>query len=306
MKVTRKILTYGVIMCIAFLAALSYQLFVFPNKFAPAGLNGLCTMIQYALGIKVSVMNLVINIPLALLVMRVVSRPLAVRSLCYTLFFSFSLLLLDYVPLEQFAYNTANGTSKILGPMVAGIINGFCYSVVIRGGSYTGGLDYVAALIQVKKPETNFMRITFLLNCTVAITSYFVYGYQIEPVLLCIIYCYLTSTVSDRILRSGRSAVKFEIVTPYPDEISNAIVTKLRHSGTRVEGVGVYSGETTTLLLCVVNKSQILEFENIIRSYPDTFAYLSTVKEVVGNFKHLKKNGEIENHLLDDGSDGTL
>lgn len=306
MKVTRKILTYVVIMCTAFLAALSYQLFVFPNKFAPAGLNGLCTMIQYALGIKVSVLNLIINIPLALLVMRVVSRPLAVRSLCYTLFFSLSLLILDYVPLEQFAYNTANGTSKILGPMVAGIINGFCYSVVIRGGSYTGGLDYVAALIQVKKPETNFMRITFLLNSMVAITSYFVYGYQIEPVLLCIIYCYLTSTVSDRILRNERSAVKFEIVTPYPDEISKEIVTKLRHSGTRVEGVGVYSGESTTLLLCVVNKSQILEFENIIRSYPDTFAYLSTVKEVVGNFKHLKKNGQVDNPLLDDGSDGIL
>lgn len=306
MKVSRKILTYGVIIGIAFLSALSYQLFVFPNKFAPAGLNGLCTMIQYALGIKVSVMNLIINIPLALIVMKVLSRPLAIRSLCYTLFFSFFLVLLDNVPLEAFAYNTTNGTSKILGPMVAGIITGFCYSVLIRGSSYTGGLDYVAALIHIKKPETNFLRITFFLNCIVALISYFVYDYQIEPVLLCIMYCYLSSTVSDRILRNERSAVKFEIVTPYPDEISKEIVTKLRHGGTRIAGEGVYSGEPTTLLLCVVNKSQILEFETIIRSYPDTFAYLSTVKEVVGNFKHLKKNGQEDNPLLDDGSDGIL
>ncbi len=31
----------------------------------------------------------------------------------------------------------------------------------MRGGSYTGGLDYVAALIHVKAPEFNFLTLTF-------------------------------------------------------------------------------------------------------------------------------------------------
>ena len=68
----------------------------------------------------------------------------------------------------------------------------------------------------------------------------------------------------------------------------------------------MYSGADTSILLCVINKRQILEFEGIIRRYPGTFAYLSPVKEVVGNFKHINKNGQQENRLLDDGSDGTL
>ena len=46
--------------------------------------------------------------------------------------------------------------------------------------------------------------------------------------------------------------------------------------------------------------------DSIIHRYPGTFAYLSQVKEVVGNFKHINKNGQQENRLLDDGSDGTL
>ena len=84
------------------------------------------------------------------------------------------------------------------------------------------------------------------------------------------------------------------------------MIHRLGHSATRIQGKGMYSGADTSILLCVINKRQILEFEGIIRRYPGTFAYLSPVKEVVGNFKHINKNGQQENRLLDDGSDGTL
>ena len=42
------------VILIALVMALNYQLFVFPNKFAPAGVNGILTMIQDVLGIKLS------------------------------------------------------------------------------------------------------------------------------------------------------------------------------------------------------------------------------------------------------------
>ena len=46
MKNWRKVLTYAVIVALACGSAVNYQLFIFPNKFAPSGLNGLCTMVQ--------------------------------------------------------------------------------------------------------------------------------------------------------------------------------------------------------------------------------------------------------------------
>ena len=58
----RKLLTYLVIIALALLCALNYQLFIFPNRFAPAGLNGICTMIQYVFHINVGYMSLLINI----------------------------------------------------------------------------------------------------------------------------------------------------------------------------------------------------------------------------------------------------
>ena len=169
----KKVLTYFVIVVLALVCALNYELFVFPNSFAPAGLNGLCTMIQYMTGISVGYMSLLINIPLAILVFFKVSKPLAIRSMVYVATFSLALLVLDEVDLSRFAY--ATDSSVILGPLVAGIIYGSCYSLLVRASAYTGGTDFIAALIHKKHPEQSLIYLILTLNVCVALISYFVY-----------------------------------------------------------------------------------------------------------------------------------
>lgn len=297
----RKLLTYAFIMGIAMVCALNYQLFVFPNSFAPAGLNGICTMIQHIFDISVGYMSLLINIPLALLVFFKVSRPLAVRSMVYVVTFSVALLVLDRIDLSRFAYETANGTSRILGPLVAGVIQGGCYSWLVRASAYSGGTDFVAALIHKNHPEKSIFALIFTMNALVAVASYFVYDYSMEPVILCILYCFTSSTVSDQAVKSGRGAVRFEIVTEHPQEISDAIITRLRHSATVVPARGMYSGKETNILICVVNKTQAAVLSDIVRAYPDTFAVMSGASQVIGNFKRLNTHGEFEKEFLDQG-----
>ena len=40
---------------------------------------------------------------------------------------------------------------------------------------------------------------------------------------------------------------------------------------------------------------------SIIRRYPNTFAVMSSVSEVMGNFKHLDNEGKVQNKILDSG-----
>lgn len=301
MRTARKILTYAVVLALAFLCAISYELFVFPNRFAPAGLNGLCTMIQYLSGISVGYLGLLINVPLAILVYFRVGKIMAVRSMVYVLAFSGFLLILDRVDLSRFAYETANGTSTILGPLVAGIISGASYGLLLRAGTYSGGTDFVAALIHKTRPNLHFFWIAFFLNCVIAAVSYFVYDYQIEPVILCILYGFTSSTVSDRLLRSGRAAVRFEIITDQPEALAQDIITNLRHSATLIPAKGMYQGKQTHILVCVVNRSQIAALSAIIRRYPRTFAVHSSVNEVIGYFRHLDDKGKEAKEFLDDG-----
>ena len=295
----KKVMTYCVIVLLAVISALNYELFVFPNQFAPAGLNGICTMIQHVFGINVGYLSMLINIPLAMAVYIVVSKPLAVRSMLYTVVFSGVLVLLDYVDLSRFVYD--GGYSKILGPLVAGIISGSCYSWLLRASAYTGGTDFVAALIHKVKPEQSVLGLIFTMNVLVAVTSYFVYGYQIEPVILCILYSFASNTVSQQQVKSGRSATRFEIITDYPDEISQEIITKLHHSATVIPAKGMYSGKKTNLVYCVINNTQISKLSAIVQSYPNTFAVMDGVSEVMGNFKRLTDKGEFKEDFLDQG-----
>jgi uncharacterized membrane-anchored protein YitT (DUF2179 family) len=303
MTTPKKIFTYLVIVLIALVSALNYEIFIFPNRFAPAGLNGICTMIQHITGISVGYMSLLINIPLAIAVYFMVSKPLALRSMVYVITFSVAILFLDKVDLSRFSYATENGTSTIMGPLVAGVIYGFGYSMLVQCSAYSGGTDFIAAIIHKFRPEQNMFYLIFALNAVVAAMSYFVYDYKIEPVILCIMYSFMSSTVSDKLNKNGRSAVCFEIITDYPKEISNEIIFNLKHSCTLIPAKGMYTGRETNLLICVVNKTQVAAVSRIIRKYPNTFAVMDPVSEVMGNFVRMDAAGKEEKPLLD-GGDG--
>ena len=302
----RKAATYLVIMGVAMVAAVNYELFVFPNQFAPAGINGICTMIQYITGISVGYLSLVINIPLAIWCCIEVSKPVAMRSMVYVITFSLGLLLLDHVDLSAFAYVTENGTSKILGPLVAGVIQGYVYSILVKASAYTGGMDFVSAIIHKRSPEKGFFGISFALNAVIAVGSYFVYGYQMEPVILCILYTFMSTNVGERLMKSGRSAIAFEIITDYPDEISREIIHNVHHTTTLIPAKGMYSGRDTSVLLCVVNKTQIAAVNTIVHQYPNTFAIVHPVSEILGNFHKLSAAGTEVMQVLDSGDGKTL
>ena len=302
----KRVWTYFVIAAVALLAALNYELFVFPNAFAPSGLNGICTMIQYVSGISVGYLSLLINIPLAMIVYLKVSKPIATRSMVYVVVFSVGLLIFDKVDLSAFAYSTANGTSHILGPLTAGLIMGYIYAILMKASAYTGGTDFVAAIIHNKNPEKSVYGLSFVMNALVAVSSYFVYDFKMEPVLLCILYSFATSTMAERFLKNGRSAVRFEIVTNYPEEISREIISKLHHTATVFPAKGMYNGKEVDIVMCVVNNSQMGTLSQIVKNYPHTFAIMSQVTEVMGNFRHYSKQGQEVVPVLDQGDGKTV
>jgi len=306
MRTMKKVWTYLVIAAVALFAAVNYELFVFPNQFAPSGLNGICTMIQHVSGISVGYLSLLINVPLAIWCYIEVSKPVALRSMVYVLTFSIGLLILDHVDLSAFAYATENGTSKILGPLVAGIIQGYVYSILVKASAYSGGTDFISAIVHKRNPNKSVFGMSFTINCFIAVASYFVYGYQMEPVILCIMYSFMSSNVADRQMRAGREAVCFEIITEYPNEISKEIIERTKHSTTLIPAKGMYSGRETNLLICVVNKTQAAKVARICRSYPNTFAVMDPVSEVMGNFKNLSGDGKEVKAILDAGDGKTL
>lgn len=275
--------SYAIVGGLALLMGLSYELFVFPNAFAPAGLNGLATMVQYMFHLSIGYISLLVNIPLILLAWKKLDPDFARKSLLFVLVFSGTTLALNQVDLSGIAY--CSGSSAILGPVAAGVVSGAVYGFVIWQNGSTGGTDIVAAWVRKKHPEASLVWVIFGLNASVAVLSFFVYGYQFEPVILCLIYCYLSSSIGDRFLKGGKTALKFEVVTQHADELSARLLQELHHGVTVLPAQGMYSETPRSLLVCVVNRHQIVHFQEILSEFPDAFAYVSSVNETMGNFK---------------------
>ena len=296
----KKVVSYLFVILLGLVLALDYQLFVFPNNFAPAGLNGIFTMIQYLFGFKLSNASIILNIPLYILVYFTVSKAFANRAMVFLLSFSGFLALLDLVDLSAFVYSTT--ISTLLGPAVAGMISGFCGYYMHQMGTCMGGTEYIAKLIHKKKPSFNLFTIMFTLNVVVALASYFVYDYKIEPVLLCIIYSYFSSSVRDNMNRKHQSALRCEIVTDQGKELGKEIIEKLHHSVTKLPGKGLYTGKEKDVLVCVVNPTQLNELTKIVNSYPGSFVTISQVNTVMGKFVRLDSHNMPEKELFDPGT----
>ena len=117
---------YGVITLAAMLMALNYYVFILPNQFAPSGLGGINTMIQYVFHISVGWLTLAMNIPLAVICWFTVDRQFTLKTVVSVVTFSVTLLLMQnrVINVQRFVYFTGDGRSTLLAPVVAGTING--------------------------------------------------------------------------------------------------------------------------------------------------------------------------------------
>ena len=76
------------------------------------------------------------------------------------------------------------------------------------------------------------------------------------------------------------------VVSEEADEIEKEIRDKLHHAVTRVNK-GIYTQRNDNVLFCVINKHQLIEFEQILKKYPDAFSYVSVVNRVFGHFRRI-------------------
>lgn len=292
----RVLFTYLGIAALAVLLALNYHLFVVENGFAPAGLNGIATMVQYKTGFSIGYMSLLINTPLCILAFFVINRSFACRSFCFCVTYSLAFLLVQQVGMEKLQYVT-EGHDTIYPVILSGVISGVVYGFCFRQQSSTGGTDILSKYISKKKPELNFFWVTFALNAVVAVASFFVYAepdvngelmFNYKPVCLCITYCFVSSFVGSAILRGTKTATEFTIITSHADELKADIYTTLKHGCTKISATGGFSSGEKSMLVCVVNNHQIVEFQKILEKYDDTFAFSKTINETYGNFKKIK------------------
>lgn len=260
------------------ISAFTFHIFVYPNSFAPTGIDGVCAMLQHATGISTGWLFMAINIPMLAAAFFVLSKEYAVKALIFTLLQSGVILILEYVNFYRY-----HAEQMILPPVFAGIALGFRLALMLRINSATGGIDVVASVFSKKKPEVKFEAVLFLISFAILTGSFFVYG-NLESVLFGIIFAWVNSKTIDIIRSGGKEAVEVKIITDDERAFKEDILKRFKHGATVINAKGLYSGEDKVVLICVIQKRKYEAFRKFLTGKPEVFAVFSKVESVTGYF----------------------
>lgn len=289
------------IFAMSFLVAASYYIFTTPNSFAPGGIYGIGSMIENKTGFPQGIFVILVSIPLIIASFMVLDFESAIIITSLAVTTNVFEILMHQLGMPQYIAGDDKVT-KIFAAAIGGALGGSTFGWTIKTFGTADGTIALAAIVRKKRPDVSMAWAVFALDAIVVASSLFVYWKNytsglpadanfgdkmvaaLEPIMYSIINMFMVSYTCDLILKGGSSAYKFEIITTAPKHISEEIMTKLGRGVTAMPAKGMYSGNEKSMLVCIVSKRQIGDLQRIIKSYPDTFAYISSTNEVMGVF----------------------
>ena len=269
----------------------AYHFFQNSNGFAPGGVGGLATityhlLLENEIDANWSVLMIAFNLPIFVLVSAFINKKLGAILSIYMLVQSFMPNL--YETLGANPYSLANNQADfniVFACIATGVISGFGFSLMLKRFGASGGTYGISALIKKFRPEKNIAYVAFIMDASVVLIAFFVYGMRITPVMCTLCNLFIANIIVDHGLSGIKNGYKFEIITNHPDEISQELLSRLHHGVTEIRVHGMYSDTDKYMLVCIINKRQIGVMMRILKNYPDTFASFAKVNEVFGNFR---------------------
>lgn len=277
------LLTIVAVLFASVVRAISIHSFVVPNNFAPGGITGLASIFEYKTHINAGYFLVAFNVPLIIVAFIFVNKRFAFISTSSIVLSSVLMVIFEKVNFPVFD-SAAKGADQVLPALAGGILGGTGIAVMLKIGGSCGGTDILATIIQRRHSVANVAWFIFVMDSTVVVASAFIYPNSMVPVLLSLVEMFASSKIAETILQGFKSAVKFEVITDHPEELSAEIIERTHRGVTLLEAKGMYTGEKRALLVCIVSKRQMSVFRDILKKYPESFAYIGSTSEVVGKW----------------------
>lgn len=220
------------------------------------GFTGLALLLHMGLNIvhvniSISVFLIVLNLPVALVCAKSISKKFTLMSLLQIVLASIFLVIFNFKPIF---------TSVILNVTVGAFIYGLQLVMALRAGGSTGGTDFIALYVANKISKTIWGYI-FAFNAILLLALGFLFGWDKAGYSL--IFQFVTTyTVNKFYTRYVR--VTIQVITACPDEIIQEYMKVIHHGITKARGEGGYSKKEYGILYAVVSSSDVRKVVDII------------------------------------------
>ena len=256
------------------LIASSISVFYEPNGVVVGGFSGIGIIIEKLIKIPVSVSNVILNIPLFIIAIKILGIRYTFKSFVCSVILS-AALEMTKVLLPVFKGDLM--LVAIYGAMLDGIGVGF----IIKSMSSTGGVDLLSTIVNKKMPYFSISSVIFISNAVIIAMGFFVFG--AERALYSAVSAFISGKFVDIILNGFSFSKAAFIISDKSDEISNEIFACLSRGVTALNGRGMFTGNKKTVLLCVASGREIAKLKEIVRIFDkNAFVIVTDVKEVMG------------------------
>lgn len=250
-----------------------------PVSLVTGGFTGIAILLKqltdifYQGGIPLWFANLVLNIPVFLIALKIKGKRFIGRTAIATTLLSIWLYIIPEVDFVSGDY--------ILAAMFGGVLSGIAMGMILWANATTGGTEMVAILIQHKLKHYSVAQIMQVLDGIIVLLGMYVFG--LRPSMYAIVAIFISSKVTDTILEGMKFSKAAYIITEKYEEIAKIIMQELDRGVTGMEARGMYSGEKKCMLYCVVSKKQIVLLKEIIHQLDkNAFVIVGDVREVLG------------------------
>lgn len=261
------------------LMAVSINLVYEPMALVTGGVSGLGIIVKKFTegimegGLPIWVFNLLCNIPLLLISIKMRGFKFVVSLLLGTMSYIIGMMIIPMSPVAL--------EDPLLASIFGGVISGVGIGLVFSASASTGGTDLLATLIHDKYRHLSVPKILTVIDTVIVAFGALVFG--LSNSLYAVIAIYITAKVSDGILEGLKFAKMAYIISDHHVEIATAIMDSVDRGVTGISGMGMYSQKEKNLLLCVVSKKEIVTIMDISKNIdPNSFIIISDVREVMG------------------------
>ena len=200
--------------------AFGLQYFVLPNQLMEGGVTGIGVLLNYALGWKLSITTLALNIPLFILGMRVLGKMSMVMTVVGTVSLSAFLAIFERAISAGWIMPFYAENDSILAALYAGVTLGSGLGIVFRFGGTTGGVD-IAARILTRSRGWSMGQI-ILASDAIIIALSLIYIPK-EKVLYTLVTVFIASKLIDFIQEGAYAAKAFTIISEHGEAIAARI-----------------------------------------------------------------------------------
>lgn len=261
------------------LTSISFNLFLSPNNLAAGGISGMALVYHDLYKIDISTFILVANIILIFISLKCLGKAQTSRtiigSILFPIFVSLTVEITNKIDLSEM--------ELIVKAIFGGIISGFGYGLIFKGGFTSGGTDIIDQLVS-KYYKVSMSTAIILVDGFIVLMGGVVFG--VEKMIYAAITLILISHYSNKSMIEMNYYKTFYITTTKIKEVCNFLIDKYQYNVTLFDTKGGYTKSKRKMIMCVMRSHDYYEVNQALKIIdPNSFVTIFNSYEAINHGK---------------------